>query len=196
MSDTANAPTPADIAPKAPESAPDPAETEVQQAEAGDTSVEGEEALGDPGKKALDKMKADLKAARAEAREAKRALEDASASTEAEKAAREVERQALAKANQRILSAELRREATGKLADPNDALAFIDITDFDVDDQGEVDAEAIASAVTDLLARKPHLAAQGGETRKILPDVSQGASSSGKTSTADQFASHIATKLS
>jgi multidrug efflux pump subunit AcrA (membrane-fusion protein) len=191
MSETATAPSPADVTPVV---APTEASDEGRQEEA-DAINEGTEALGDAGKKALDRMKADLKAAKAEAREAKKALEDASASTEAEKAAREVERQALAKANQRILSAEIRREATGKLADPNDALAFIDITEFDVNDDGEIDAEAIASAVTDLIARKPHLAAQRGETKKILPDGSQGASSSGKSSTADMFASALKDRL-
>lgn len=169
---TAPAPTPADIAPKATTADASPAET---------TPADGVEALGDAGKQALDRMKAELKAAKADAREAKKALEDAAATTEAEKAAREVERAALAKANERILSAELRREATGKLADPNDALAFIDITDFDVNDQGEVDAEAISAAIADLIARKPHLAAQGGDTKQILPDVSQGANGNAPT---------------
>lgn len=76
--------------------------------------------------------------------------------------AREVEQAALAKASERILKAEVRAAAAGKLADPNDALRFIDLSSFEVGEDGEVDATQIAQAIDDLLVAKPYLAAQGG----------------------------------
>lgn len=57
--------------------------------------------------------------------------------------------------------------ATGRLADP---------TDLPFDPEHLDDPEALAAAVDDLLARKPHLA-----SRKVTGDVGQGASRSGDT---------------
>lgn len=138
-------------------------QVEEPQAEA---PVAGEEALGDAGKKALDTMKAERKAAtdRARAAEAElEALKAQMAGREQEHAA-EVERQrakdeALAAANQRILSAELKAAAKGKLADPADAHLFIDLKQFDVSDDGDVDTDALNTAIDELISRKPHLAA-------------------------------------
>lgn len=65
-------------------------------------------------------------------------------------------------ANERIVRAEVRVAAAGLLNDPSDALAHIDLATFDVSEDGEVDTAAIKAAVTDLIARKPYLAAQGG----------------------------------
>jgi len=73
--------------------------------------------------------------------------------------AREVESAALAKANDRILKAEIRAAAAGKLADPADALHYLDLSTFDVKDDGETDSAAIAKAVEDLIKNKPYLAA-------------------------------------
>lgn len=134
-----------------------------------DEHIEGEEALADKGKKALDAMKAARNQARREAAEAKAELERLKAEVEgrkeqfeAEQRAREIEAQALAKANERILRAEVRALAAGKLADPNDALLYIDLTEFEVGDDGSVDQSAIAEAIAGLIAQKPYLAAQGG----------------------------------
>jgi hypothetical protein len=130
--------------------------------------VPGEEALGDAGKRALDAMKAERKAAsdRAKAAEAERdALKAQIAGKEAEYAAEQekqrVKDEALAAANRRIASAELRAAAKGKLADPADAALFIDVDSFDVNDDGEVDTDALSTAIDELLSRKPHLAATG-----------------------------------
>jgi hypothetical protein len=133
--------------------------------------VEGEKALGDAGKQALDRMKQERNEAKAAAkaeREAREALQieveklkNNGEEDKAAKAIREAEAAATQKANLRIASAELRAAATGKLADPADALAFIDPKSIEVNDSGEVDAEAVAAAITDLLSKKPHLAAQG-----------------------------------
>lgn len=142
-------------------------DSQVDDSQTEDTApVEGEDALGDPGKKALEAMKAQRKAAQDEARALKAELEAfkaREAGREAEHAA-EVEKQkakdeALSAANRRILSAELRAAAKGKLADPSDAGLFIDLSEFDVSDDGDVDTDALNSAIDDLLLRKPHLAA-------------------------------------
>jgi hypothetical protein len=132
-------------------------------------TIEGQEALGDPGKKALDTMKGERNAARDEAKALKArldALEAQAAGREAEHAA-EIEKQrvkdeALSAANQRILRSELKAAATGKLADPADAALFINLAEFTVSDDGDVDSSALDAAISDLLTRKPHLAAKQG----------------------------------
>src|SRR5699024_7679089 len=108
---------------------------------------EGAESLGDPGKKALDAMKADRNAARQQAREVQQQLEDLKAQIEGREKERaaEVEQQkvrdeALAAANERILKAEVRAAGASKLADPADALRFIDLSEFDVGEDGAVDS--------------------------------------------------------
>lgn len=135
-----------------------------------DAPVEGEEALGDPGKKALDTMKQKLREAEKQARESRAELErarreaelrDKPAEEQALEAARaEARAEALAKANERILRSELKAAASGKLADPTDAALFIDLTQFDVSGDGDVDSDALNDAIAELISRKPHLAAQ------------------------------------
>ena len=141
--------------------------------------IEGAEALGDPGKRALDTMKAERKAAtdRAKAAEAERdALRAQLEGREAEHAAAQEKQrardEALAVANKRILSAELRAAAKGKLADPSDAALYINLDEFEVSEDGEVDSDALASAIDDLLARKSHLAA---DSRRFDGAADQGA---------------------
>lgn len=134
-----------------------------------DRDPEGADQLGDPGKKALDAMKADRNAARQQAREFQQQLEDLKAQVEGreQERAAEVEQQrvkdeALAAANERILKAEVRATGASKLADPTDALRFIDLSEFEVGEDGSVDSEAISGAIDSLLKQKPYLAAQGG----------------------------------
>lgn len=134
-----------------------------------ETPVPGEEALGDPGKKALDSMKAAKRDAEQKARDAEARLAEALAKIDgkekehaAEQERRKVEDAALAKANERILKAEIRATAAGKLADPADALLYLNLTDFEVGDDGEVDSTALKAAIDDLVKSKPYLAAQGG----------------------------------
>lgn len=143
-----------------------------QQGDGGsdDADPPGADKLGDAGKKALDAMKAERKAARDEANEWKRKLEELQAKIdgkEAEHAARlereRVQADALGKANEKILKAELRAAAAGKLSDPSDALLYIKIADFEVGDDGEVDQAALTAAVDRLIETKPYLAAQGGK---------------------------------
>lgn len=147
------------------------------------TDTADEAALGDPGKKALDAMKAREKKARADARaaieraeaaEAALANKDKPAEEQALEAARAEERkQAMGKANERILRADLRAAATGKLADPTDAALYINLSEFTVTDDGDTDSDALNEAIADLLTRKPHLAA--GKPNRFDGAADQGA---------------------
>lgn len=146
---------------------------EVSQGTAGDAgdegAPEGADALGDAGKRALDSMKGKWR----EERDKRRALETRLAELEAPKPSgdndqsdpdairREAAREATAKANARILRSEIKAAAAGKLADPADALAYLDPKSFEVDENGDVDAEEIRDAIEDLLTRKPYLATSG-----------------------------------
>jgi hypothetical protein len=134
------------------------------------TGATGEAALGDAGKKALDAMKAERNAARETAKKAadelaalKAVQEGREAEHKAQQDAQRVKDEALAAANERILKAEVRAAAAAKLADPQDALRFLSLSDFEVGADGEVDASQVAKAIDDLIASKPYLAAQGGK---------------------------------
>jgi hypothetical protein len=150
---------------------------------AGDSDSDGDggdKPLGPAGEQALERMKADRKAAqdalkpwRALARELGartpdevKALLAGKQDADAEKAADAVRREAIAeadtKANRKIVRAEVKAAAAGKFADPADAAAFLNLDEFEVDEDGEVDQDAITTALGDLLKKKPHLAAQGG----------------------------------
>jgi hypothetical protein len=161
----------------APAAAEVTAEPVVETPPAGEveTPVPGEEALGDPGKKALDAMKAEKRAALQEARDAKAQLAEALARIDgkekefaAEQERRKVEADALAKANERILKAEVRAAAAGVLEDPTDALLFLDLSQFEVGDDGDVDTAAVKAAIVDLAKSKPRLAAQGGKPEVVF----------------------------
>ena len=130
---------------------------------------DGSDALGDPGKKALDEMKRKWKAAEtarktAEAEAAALRAKDEGREAEHQQAlaAQQIKDDALAAASRRILKAELRAAAAGKLTDPTDALTFIDLDAIDVDDDGNVDRAALDAAITNLVTTKPYLAAQSG----------------------------------
>lgn len=131
--------------------------------------VPGEENLGDAGKKALDAMKADRNAARAKAAEAEAEIarlravaEGKEAEFKAEQERRAVEAAALGKANERIKKAEIRAAAAGKLNDPADALRYLDLDEFEVSDDGEVDTDAVKEAIDRLISTKPYLAVAQG----------------------------------
>ena len=135
---------------------------------------EGSDDLGDPGKKALDRMKATVREERRQRREIQAQLDrlqleretaDKSPDEQAlDKARAEARAEATAKANARILRSEVRAAAANKFRDPSDALAFLDLTEFEVSEDGDVDADELSEALDDLLQRKPHLAAQSGTT--------------------------------
>ncbi|GAB3166634.1 hypothetical protein GCM10027059_25890 [Myceligenerans halotolerans] len=81
---------------------------------------------------------------------------------EAERERAAVLAEANAKANQRILKSEVRALAAGQLNDPNDALLYLDLSDIQVEDDGEVDRAVITERLEALAKSKPYLAAQGG----------------------------------
>lgn len=130
-----------------------------------DPDPEGADKLGDPGKKALDTMKAKLRAEKAKriAAEGERDTLRNGAKKDGEPTADEIRaearQEATGKANARIIRAEIRAVAAGKLADPKDALIHLDVSTFDVDEDGEVDSDEIAEAIDELLKNKPYLAA-------------------------------------
>lgn len=160
--------------------------------------------LGDAGKRALDAERearraaeARAKAAEAEAAEAKAKAEGREKEFEAEQARRKVEADALAKANERILQSEVRLAAKGVLADPGDALRYpehLDISKFEVRENGEVDSAAIAAAVEALAAAKPYLAAARGP-RNPAPDPGQGPRPASSSVDAEYAAHAAAMKL-
>lgn len=124
--------------------------------------------LGDAGKQALDRMKAERNVAKAAAKAALAEADDLRAQIAnkgrpaeeiaLENARKEGESSATAAANQRVLKSELKALATGKLADPTDAHLYIDLSAFDVNDDGDADSDALTEAIDKLLVSKPHLA--------------------------------------
>lgn len=126
-----------------------------------DTDPEGADQLGDPGKKALASMKDRLRKERErrKAAEAERdQLKGSGTGDDSERIRSEADRAATAKANARIVRSEIRAAAAGKLANPRDALAFLDVAQFEVDEDGQVDEEEIADAIADLIKERPYLA--------------------------------------
>lgn len=165
-----------------PEGAADPVDDENEQ------EPEGADQLGDKGKQALERMKADRAAARrAAATEKKRAddlarkvaeFEDRDkselerATSKAEAAAKRAE-----EATARAVRAEVKALATA-FADVDDALVNLGgkLSDY-TDDSGDIDTDAIAADLEALLERKPHLrrSAPAPEAPKTpKPDPSQG----------------------
>ncbi len=173
-----------------PKPTPPPAAPQPPAPAGGETAAPSEDGLGDGGKKALTAIRAERDEAKKKAAELTAQLEEIRAKEEgreaelkAEREAQRVKDEALAAADQRILKAEVRAAAAGKLADPQDALRFVDTSAFEVGKDGEVDAAAIAAAIDALVASKPYLAASdgarfqgganGGASNGQLPSVNQ-----------------------
>lgn len=144
---------------------------ETEETEETGTGGQDGDGLGDKGREALKKERDARKAAAKEARdlkariaelEAKQAAgaQQDEAQQAADQARRDAEATATAKANARILAAEVRAAAAGKLADPADAARYLDLSEFEVADDGGVDQEAITEAISDLIKTKPYLAAK------------------------------------
>ncbi|MEU2149324.1 hypothetical protein ABZ741_34130 [Streptomyces globisporus] len=142
-----------DEAEEHPDDEPDEEEPDDEQ------DPDGAADLGDKGKRALDTMKGKLKAEREKRRTLEQQLAEKDGTDQADKARREAETAALSKANARILRAEVKAAAAGKLADPADAYKFLDLDQFEVDDDGNVDSDEVAEAIDDLIKSKPYLAA-------------------------------------
>lgn len=124
---------------------------------------DGADQLGDAGKQALDRMKERWR----QERERRKAAEterdrlkgDGGDANDPERIRSEAAAAATMKANARILRSEIRAAAAGKLTNPRDALAFLDLASFEVDEDGQVDEDEIAEAIDALLKERPYLAA-------------------------------------
>lgn len=124
-----------------------------------DGDPDGADQLGDKGKRALASMKGKWRSERDKRRELEQQLAAKDGADEAEQARRKAASEAESRANQRILKAEIRAAAKGRLNDPKDALTFLDLSTFEVNEDGEIDPEEIEDAIDDLLRNKPYLAA-------------------------------------
>ena len=79
-----------------------------------------------------------------------------------EKIAREARAEERTRADRVIVRSEVTALAAGVLADPKDAARFLDLSDIEVDDDGDlVDPSAVTKAIKDLIKQKPYLAARG-----------------------------------
>jgi len=161
-------PEPTDPAdPADPDPGPDDPEDPEEPREPEEPAADG---LGDAGKKALERMKAERAAAKKEAAAARKQaaelarkvqeFEDAQKS-EIEKATAKAERSAqqAAKAVARAVAAEVKVVAADQFADPSDATDVLmrDPSKY-VDADGEIDTDAIEADLAALLERKPHWA--------------------------------------
>lgn len=149
---------------------------EIAADEVEDTEEVVEEDAAEGLKKALKAERALRRTAEREARDLKAERENADkepAEQALDQARREAAAEATSAANKRILRSEVRAIAKGRLADPADALVYLDLDSFDVDDDGEIDSEAIEDAISDLLKKKPYLGADAGE--KFRGGADQGA---------------------
>lgn len=182
--------------PKPAEPEADPVEdedpTEGPEPEADEDPEEGDKPdgdLGDAGKRALERMKAERAAAKKEAAAEKKAavaarkelaeltrkvqeFEDGKKS-DLEKAQAQAERSAeqAAKAVARAVQSEIKASA-GQFADPSDATdALMKDPSKYVDASGEIDTEAIEADLADLLERKPHWAKPAPAAEKQDPEA-------------------------
>lgn len=135
---------------------------EVQE----EAKPEDDKPLGPAGEKALRAEKEKRKEEARKRREAEAELERLrNGDDKAAEAAREAEKAAITKANARILRSEIKAAAAGKLANPALAVKLLDLDQFEVDENGDVDEAEIAAAIDDLLKNEPYLAAQGGKPK-------------------------------
>lgn len=129
-----------------------------------DADPEGADQLGDKGKRALASMKGKWRSERDKRRDLERQLSQKNQGN-GDDAVAKATAAATATANTRIVKAEIRAAAAKKLADPRDALRFLDLEQFEVGSDGEVDADEIADAIEDLISSKPYLAAAPAKPR-------------------------------
>lgn len=120
---------------------------------------EGAADLGDKGKRALASMKGKWRSEREKRKQLEEQLAQKDAGDEDARLRREVEQAALSKANARIVRSEVKAAAKGVLADPGDAYKFLDLEQFEVDGDGNIDGDEIADAIEALVKEKPYLAA-------------------------------------
>ena len=70
----------------------------------------------------------------------------------------------LSKANTRVIKASIKALAAKEFSDPEDAVLNLKVSDYEVDDDGNVDEKAVRRDLEALLKRKPHL---GSVSKKV-----------------------------
>jgi hypothetical protein len=134
----------------------EPQETEVRDPAALLNAYNAEKEKRKNEATARQQLQADLDALKAK-------VEGKEAEHQALLEAQRLQGEADTKANLRILKSEVRAAAAGKLSDPRDALLHLDLSQFEVSADGEIDEAAVAAAIDKLITDKPYLAAQGGK---------------------------------
>lgn len=124
-----------------------------------DADPAGADELGDKGKRALASMKGKWRAERDRAKALEQQLAEKDGADADAAVRRQAEQDAIAKANARIIRSEVKAAAKGVLADPADAYKFLDLGQFEVDEDGNLDEDEVAEAIQDLIKSKPYLAA-------------------------------------
>lgn len=159
----------------------DPGTNDNQQqppAQGGQQPPPSDDGLGDAGKRAIEAERQARRQAERRIGEMEKELTRIreNGMSEQEKAVEAARREARAEAtkafNTRLLQAEVRATAAGKLADPEDAIRFLDLDEFAVDDDGKTDQKAITKALDELVKAKPYLAASA---TRPTGDADQGA---------------------
>lgn len=131
--------------------------------------------LGDAGQRALVAERNRAKEAEKRAKAAERALEDErrKGMSDQDKVLDEARRDERTKVTQayadRIVKAEVRAAAGGKLADPEDAVRLLDLAQFELGEDLALDSAKVTRAVEDLLKSKPYLAAVAKSTKTAAP---------------------------
>jgi hypothetical protein len=142
------------------------AATEAGQTASTDTATEGAEHLGDAGKRALDRQTAARKAAEDRARTAEAELEELrsaskpAAERELDKARKAGRDEGLKAGHTLLRRAEAKAAAAhAKFRDPSDVIAQLgaSLDEVAVDENGEVDTDALNALVTALATAKPYL---------------------------------------
>lgn len=130
-----------------------------------DTPPAGDDMATDAGKRALDVERRNVREARAEARKLAAELEalKAQTMTETERAIAAARAEAVAEVTKewsgRLVKSDIRAAAAGRFANPDDALLFVDAESVLDVKTGEVNQEALSSAIDAALKERPYLAA-------------------------------------
>lgn len=136
---------------------------EAQQPQAGNAESQADEARETISTEEAKKLRSEAASLRRRAKEAEAELEKIRTDqmSEQERAiadARMEERTAALKvANQRIVAAEIKTAAVGKITNPELAVHLIPADKFEVADDGSIDAEAVAAAIDELIQKYPEL---------------------------------------
>ncbi|MER5304583.1 hypothetical protein ABT039_34665 [Streptomyces lasiicapitis] len=163
-----------------PQNVPGTSPEDEHQGEAGTgtgTECQGEAGSADKGDQA-DAVKTERTAREAAEQRASEAEQEAARLRRSNAAVKGVDLDALraevrAEFTEQLVRAELRAAAAGRLRDPADALALLDVSSL-AGSGGGIDAAAVAAAVDQLVKDKPYLAAESTGTAPAWGDVGAG----------------------